>query len=57
MSDIQPKGENLRKAIRWLAQQPDKDLSTIDQACQQFDLSPIEEEFLLQEFRSQTHKN
>jgi len=46
-----PKGEALRRAVTWLAEQGPWTLDLIDQACQRFDLSPIEEEFLLQEYR------
>jgi hypothetical protein len=46
-----PKGEALRRAITWLAEQGSWTPELIDQASQRFDLSPIDEEFLLQESR------
>jgi hypothetical protein len=46
-----PKGEALRRAITWLAEQGSWTPELIDQASQRFDLSPIDEEFLLQECR------
>lgn len=47
---IVPEGEAFRHAIEWLGKQPDKSSKTIEQACQMFDLSPVDEEFLLQHF-------
>jgi hypothetical protein len=46
-----PKGEALRRAVAWLAEQGSWTPEFIDQASQRFDLSPTEEEFLLQESR------
>ena len=46
-----PKGEDLRRAIAWLAGQGGWTLALIEQACQRFDLSPADEEFLIREFR------
>jgi hypothetical protein len=48
---IVPKGEALRRAVAWLAEQGAWTSDLIDQASQHFDLSPVEEEFLLQEYR------
>jgi hypothetical protein len=48
---IVPKGEALRRAVAWLAEQGSWTPDLIDQASQRFDLSPAEEEFLLQESR------
>ena len=45
-----PKGENLRRAIRWLSENRPLTQELIDKAGQRFDLTPLEEEFLLQEF-------
>jgi hypothetical protein len=44
-----PKGEALRRAVAWLAEQGVWTPDLIDQASQRFDLSPTEEEFLLLE--------
>jgi hypothetical protein len=46
-----PKGEALRRAIAWLAEQGSWTPELIDQASQRFDVSPTDEEFLLQESR------
>ncbi len=49
---IVPKGDALRRAVAWLGQQGPLSASLIEQACQRFDLSPAEEEFLLRELRA-----
>ncbi len=46
---ITPHGENLRRAIRWLSDNRRHDTAAIEEASQRFDLTPIEEEFLLRE--------
>jgi len=48
---IVPKGDALRRAFAWLAEQGTWTPSLIEQACQRFDVSPADEEFLLQELR------
>jgi hypothetical protein len=48
---IVPKGEALRRAVAWLVEQGRWTPDHIEQACQRFDLSPADEEFLLQESR------
>jgi hypothetical protein len=54
---IVPKGEALRRAVAWLAEQGGWTPRLIEQACERFDVSPADEEFLLQEFRrSQEHR-
>ena len=45
-------GEGLRRAVAWLADQPVRDLATIEEASWRFNLSPLDEEFLLQHFRN-----
>jgi hypothetical protein len=47
---IVPKGEALRRAVAWLAEQGPWTPALIEQACQRFDVSPEDEEFLLREF-------
>jgi hypothetical protein len=47
-----PEHEGLRRAVAWLAEQPARDLATIEEASRRFNLSPLDEEFLLQHFRS-----
>ena len=49
---IVPKGDALRRAIAWLSEQDAWTPSLIEQACQRFDVTPADEEFLLREFRS-----
>lgn len=46
-----PKGQALRRAVRWLAERGEWTAARIDEASRQFDLSPADEEFLLQEVR------
>ncbi|MFO7783645.1 MAG: hypothetical protein R6V25_03370 [Desulfatiglandales bacterium] len=51
MSTIQPKGENIRKAIRWISQQREDDpqkatSSLIQEACMRFNLTPKDEIYL-----------
>jgi hypothetical protein len=48
---VVPKGEALRRAIAWLVGQGAWSLDLVEQACQRFDLSPAEEEFLIRELR------
>jgi hypothetical protein len=47
---IVPKGDALRHAVAWLAEQGAWTPSLIEQACERFDVSPADEEFLLREF-------
>lgn len=46
-----PEGDALRRAVAWLAEQRSWTPELIDQASRRFDLSPTDEEFLLQESR------
>ncbi|MCJ7616167.1 MAG: hypothetical protein MUO43_06475 [Desulfobacterales bacterium] len=48
---VQPEGEEIRKAVKWVSDQrkfePEKDLNKIiEKACIKFDLSPKEADFL-----------
>lgn len=47
-----PEHEGLRRAVQWLSTQPAWDAETIEEASRRFDLSPLDEEFLLQHFRA-----
>ncbi len=47
---IVPKGEALRRAVAWLAEQEVASPHLIEEACQRFDLGPADEEFLLAEY-------
>lgn len=48
--DILPHGEGLRRAVRWLSEQGRHDAAAIEEAARRFDLTPLEEEFLLRYF-------
>ena len=57
--NIQPQGEDMRKATKWILEQRKftPDLSAqklIDQACLKFDLSPLEADFLSRLLKKQT---
>jgi hypothetical protein len=47
---ILPRGEDLRRAVRWIAEQGPCTAALIEQASCRFDLSPLDEEFLLRYF-------
>ncbi len=51
MSAIRPRGERLRRAIRWLSEQGRHDATALEAAARRFDLTPLEEEFLLKHLR------
>jgi hypothetical protein len=44
-------GEGLRDALRWLSAERRHDARAVQEACRRFDLSPLDEEFLLAEAR------
>lgn len=46
-----PAGQALRSALRWLSQTGRHDAAAVEEACRRFDLSPLDEEFLLAEAR------
>ena len=51
MSGIEPAGEHLRKAIRWISAEREEDpgkgiIKLIEEACIRFNLSPKDEDFL-----------
>ncbi len=50
---ILPAGEAFGRAVRWLARQESRTPATIEAACRRFDLSPIEEDFLMRHFLSE----
>jgi hypothetical protein len=50
-SPILPEGENLRRAIHWISEQPQHDAKVLEAASVKFDLTPLEEEFLLRHFQ------
>jgi len=47
---IVPRGEDLRRAVRWIAEQGDHSPRAVEEAARRFDLSPLDEEFLLRHF-------
>ena len=46
-----PAGQGLRDALRWLSSIGRHDVTAVEEACRRFDLSPLDEEFLLAEAR------
>ena len=51
MATIQPKGENLRNAVKWISEErqytPDRNYqSLIEEACLKFNLSPMDAQYL-----------
>ena len=46
-----PAHEDLRRAVAWLGTLDRVDLDSIDEASRRFDLSPLDEDFLLRIFR------
>ena len=56
MTTVQPEGEDLRKAVKWISEErkynPQTRLSKlIEEACLKFDLSPMDAEYLLKSFK------
>jgi hypothetical protein len=52
MATIQPKGEKIRSAVKWISQSLQDDPASpfrklIEEACQKFNLSPLDEEYLV----------
>jgi hypothetical protein len=52
MSTVQPQGEDLRKAVKWISEERKYDPQAktsklIEEACLKFDLSPMDAEYLL----------
>ena len=52
-----PEGEHMRLALRWLSENAPVTRETIDEASKRFDLSPLEEEFFLQKFLTDSKHN
>ena len=46
-----PGGDSLRNAMRWLSSCGRHDAAAVEEACRRFDLSPLDEQFLLAEAR------
>ncbi len=59
MATVQPQGENLRQAVRWISEQLDQDSNRkipvlIQEACVRFNLTPKDEVYLASFYRSDT---
>jgi hypothetical protein len=52
-SAFMPPSEGLRRAIAWLAEQGGWTARLVEEACQQFDVTPADEEFLYREMHRQ----
>ena len=57
MTTVQPEGEDLRKAVKWISEErkfnPEIQTSKlIEEACLKFDLSPMDAEYLLKMLKS-----
>jgi hypothetical protein len=54
MTTVQPEGEDIRRAVKWISEErtynPQKKLS---EACLKFDLSPMDAEFLFRMLKDQ----
>lgn len=48
---MSPGDDDLRRAIAWLIEQPRRDARAIEEASRRFNLSPLDEAFLLEHFR------
>ena len=53
---IQPQGEDLRKAVKWISEglkhEPDKTVrALIEEACLKFNLSPVDADYLTEFYR------
>ena len=51
MATVQPEGENLRKAVKWISDERkygthNKPAKLLEEACFRFNLSPVEAEYL-----------
>ena len=56
MATIQPKGESLRQAVRWISQHLEEDperkrSALIEEACLRFNLTPKDEVYLTSFYR------
>ncbi len=52
MATMQPKGENIRQAVKWISAEVQDDPSRplvklVQEASEKFNLSPLEEEYLV----------
>ena len=49
-SGLLPEKENLRRAVAWLGKMGLHDRASVEEAALKFDLSPLDEDFLLAHF-------
>lgn len=59
MSAMMPQGEDIRRAVKWIAENLEANpeqtrIKLIEQAVFKFDLSPLDTEFLMNFFRKKT---
>jgi hypothetical protein len=57
MTTIQPEGDSLRKAVKWIAEEQKAGASKtrrqlIDDACLKFNLTPLEAEYLARSLKT-----
>lgn len=52
IAPLVPNGEALRRAVAWLNEQGEWSAQRVEEACQRFDVSPADEEFLLRELKA-----
>ena len=50
VTSLVPSGEAIRKAVKWVSEQGTWDLNSVEESARRFDLSPLEEEFLVRQF-------
>ena len=56
VKSIFPEGEAFRNAVRWISRMHEYDLAAIEEACQRYDLTPVEEEFMMRHFLNADRK-
>ncbi|MBN2283144.1 MAG: hypothetical protein JXO48_04560 [Deltaproteobacteria bacterium] len=60
MSVVQPKGEKMRQAVKWISSRIEDEGVTLSQlierASREFNLSPMEEEFLISFYKQSQKK-
>ncbi len=49
--------EALRRALDWLIEHPRRDAAALEEAARRFDLSPLDEAFLLEHFRERPERS
>ena len=59
MTTVQPEGENIRRAVKWISEERKYNPNTtptqlIEEACLKFDLSPMDAEYLRSFLKKET---